>query len=216
LPEIPRKGQIPRNRLRTKLLMTEAFRKMKPRESVPGQDHDDPGLEALPEEARAQKRAVPQQLPDGSHAEDGEGEADAGPEAVEDGGKQRVLRCEGLRPAKDDAVDHDEGNVGPQGLVNLEADGLHDVLGGRHEGRDDHDEGGDSHLGGNQSSQEGNHGVRENEDERRRQAHGERVHHGVRHREHGAHPQQVDEDRVLLPQRIEKGGQLRGGRRALG
>jgi hypothetical protein len=46
--------------------------------------------------------------------------------------------------------------------------------------------------------------------------HGERVHHGVRHREHGAHPQQVDEDRVLLPQRIEKGGQLRGGRRALG
>ena len=132
-------------------------------------------LEVGTEERDAEEGSGSENFTDGAKAGEAEGEPEAIAETVENGAADGIFGGESFRAGKDDAVDYDESEEGSEGFVDIDADGLDQVV--RHgDGRcGDGDKGGDADLFRHLLAHHGDQCVGADEDERRGQAHGEGV-----------------------------------------
>ena len=143
-----------------------------------------------------------QDLADEAEHGEREGEADAHADAVTSAREDAVLGGEGLRAAEDDAVHHDERDEQAQGLVHRRRISLHQQLEQRDEGGDDDDIDRDVHLVRHHGGDQGDDHVGKDQDEQRRQTHGQAVDGRRGGSQRRAHAQQQDEGRVVLDQTV--------------
>ena len=85
--------------------------------------------------------------------------AHAHAQADQNGGEHLVLAGEHLRPAQDDAVDHNQGQEHAQGVVQRGGEGLDKQLHNGDKPRHNGDKGRDAHLVRDDLAQQGNHRV---------------------------------------------------------
>ena len=122
-------------------------------EAAGRQDHDHPRFEIVAEHLKAEQLAGAQQFPDTAQAGQREGKSHAHAGGADHGFVERVLGGKGFGAAQDQAVHDDQLDKGAQGVVQIQADGLNQVIDQRHEGRDDDDVGRDADLLGDEMAQ---------------------------------------------------------------
>ncbi len=126
------------------------------------------------------------------------------PRPSSSGGEHLVLAGEHLRPAQDDAVDHDQGQEHPQGVVQGGGEGLDEQLHNGDEPRHNGDEGRDAHLVRDDLPQQGDNRVGAHQHKGGGGPHADGVGGGGGHRQGGAAAQHQPQHRVLLDDALGK------------
>ena len=173
------------------------------KESAGGQDENGDGGEKPPLRP-AENSPVAEELPDKAHGHQRAGEAGPHPQSVQGGQPHAVAGGKGLRPAEDDAIDHDQGQINPQRLVDGGQVRLHQQLDDGGKARDDDDVGGQPHLIGDHAAQEGNDDVRADQHEGGGGPHPQSIHGRGSHSQSGAGAEDQAEDRVFPDQALGK------------
>ena len=149
-----------------------------------------------------QQRAPGHQLPQGAEQHQGQGESQAGPDAIHQGRQGRLSRREGLGAADDRAVGHDQGDEDAQHHVELAPVGAHQQLRRGHRGGDNEDEGRDADFRSQQAAGQGNGQVRDRQHTRGGEAQAERIGHGAGDRQQGTQSEQHHQPGVLAPETV--------------
>ena len=163
---------------------------------------DGHGVQPLGQHLEAEEGAHAQNFPDGAHDNQGQGEAQAHAQAIQRGVQHRVFGGKQLRPAQNDTVDHDQGQIDAQRLIQIWQESLDSHHQHSDEAGDDGDEGGQADFVRNDLAQGGHRHVGADEHEGGGQAHAQAVGGHGGDGQGGAGAQHQTQGGILLEQAI--------------
>eukprot|EP00831_Metopus_contortus_P003427 TRINITY_DN11261_c0_g1_i1.p1 TRINITY_DN11261_c0_g1~~TRINITY_DN11261_c0_g1_i1.p1 ORF type:complete len:920 (+),score=172.59 TRINITY_DN11261_c0_g1_i1:1281-4040(+) len=168
-------------------------------ERARGFHHQSYRFEAAPGDIGSEQLAGSENFPE--RAQEGQGQcvADAHAQTVGHGQQRAVLGGKGLRPAQDDAVDHDQRHEDAELLIEGIGVSLHQEFHGHDQGCGYGDETGDADFGRDEFSQNGHHQVGKGHHEDDGHAHAQAVVGRIGHGQHRTESEHQFEWREVFP-----------------